>query len=92
MKVEVLACPYDEKDVADEDHPAWGYAEHIISEDGNTRYSEVRESVVKGKVVDREGLHGAGDDDYCYGFPFSADERESERKKSADKILHDSSL
>ena len=57
MKVEVFSCPYDEKNIADEDYPAWGDSEDVVSEDGYTRDSEIRESVVKCEVVYGEGLH-----------------------------------
>ena len=56
MKVEVFACPYDKKNIADQDYPARGNSEHVISEHSNSGDSQVRKMVMKREVIDSEGL------------------------------------
>ena len=89
MKVEVFACPDDQQDISDEDYPAGGDSEDVVSEDSDSGDSEIWEVVVQGEVVDCESLKGACEDDDSDGLPFCGDECEGKRKKSADRVVHE---
>ena len=78
VEVEVFMRPNDEKDIAEEDHPAGGNAEDVVGEDSNSGDSEIGESVMQSEVIYGEGLEGASKDDGSYGLPFGGDECEGE--------------
>ena len=77
--------PDDQEDVADEDHPAGGYPEDVIGEDGKPGDPEVGKAIGQGEIIDREGEDDVGRQDGEHGPPLPPQQARQGKKKVFDQ-------
>ena len=84
-QVQAFAPPDDQEDVADEDHPAGGYPEDVIGEDGEPGDPEVGKAIGQGEIIDREGEDDVGRQDGEHGPPLPPQQARQGKKKVFDQ-------